>query len=105
MSIGESQFPQLAKAPIVEAVFDIQSRLEPSITLDEMRSKAEPQLRQEYPEVKTQRVLHQHLSQRGEEDPDVKVSQGVRGFQFHSKDGKHQHYKSTDREGRYAYCL
>jgi uncharacterized protein (TIGR04255 family) len=81
-----SQGPEF-KAPIIEAVVDIDCDLPPNLDLWELREGAGEALRERYPKFR-QQFVQQHLVSKEDEGakPRIKVSEGPGAMQFLAED-------------------
>ncbi|MFT4641268.1 MAG: hypothetical protein ACI8T1_004605 [Verrucomicrobiales bacterium] len=72
-----------AKAPIVEAVFDIQCKVKDGFDLKGLKAAASAKLGNDYPTARDQFISTHQITPDG-----VSLNQGLRGFHFHSADSK-----------------
>ena len=71
------------KPPIVEAVFDIQCKVKDGFDLKGLKAAAEERLGNDYPNIRDQFISTHQVTPNG-----VSLNQGLRGYHFHSADGK-----------------
>jgi uncharacterized protein (TIGR04255 family) len=82
-----THFP-LNKAPIVEAVLDIDCDLPPSLDFGTLQAAAFEVLRERYPKVRQQFVQHHVVTGDGNNPPILQLNQGLGAIQFLTGDEK-----------------
>lgn len=86
---ASDRFPKLRKAPIVEAIVDIDCDLPPSLDFPSLESRAQKAFESDYPESRVQLLEEHEFSQKGQAPLSITVRKGVQAFQF-LKDDKRQ---------------
>jgi len=82
-------FPHLSKAPIIEAVIDFRTALAPTFNVEKLQ-EAHATIRQDYPQMKTQRSWMGQMMQTAGKPPKQAIRDlGVTGYAFSSADGKY----------------
>jgi uncharacterized protein (TIGR04255 family) len=82
-------FPHLSKAPIIEAVIDFRAALAPTFNVEKLQ-EAHPTIRQDYPQMKTQRSWMGQMMQAAGKPPKQAIRDlGITGYEFSSADGKY----------------
>ncbi|MCI0540903.1 MAG: TIGR04255 family protein [Verrucomicrobiales bacterium] len=76
----------LARAPIVEAVIDIDCDLPPAMVFAALEKPARERLRDKYPKFRAQLVQEHQIEQLGQAEPKFTVRKGIQAFQFRSED-------------------
>jgi uncharacterized protein (TIGR04255 family) len=79
---------KLARAPIVEAVVDIDCDLPPGRALPELEQGARECYGDRYPKAQTRLLQEHEIKQRGSEPPELSVRRGIEAFLFLQEDGK-----------------
>ena len=90
MSIVSEQHLKLAKAPIVEAVIDIDCDMPPTLDIKELERPARDLFRDTYPKLRHQ-VIQEHkikAKAKGDAPPEVSSRHGIQAFQFLHDDEK-----------------
>src|SRR4051794_5849007 len=80
----------LAKAPIIEAVIDIDCDMPPGLDLKVLESPARERFQDQYPGLRTQ-FIQEHRIQVAPDvsvSPEMSVRQAIQAFQFVSQDEK-----------------
>ena len=82
-------FPHLSKAPIIEAVIDLRAALAPTFNVEKLQ-EAHATIRQDYPQMKTQRSWLGQMMQTAGNPPKQGIRDlGVTGYAFSSADAKY----------------
>ena len=82
-------FPHLSKAPIIEAVIDLRTALALTFNVEKLQ-EAHAAIRQDYPQMKTQRGWIGQMMQAAGKPPTQAIRDlGVTGYEFSSADGKY----------------
>jgi uncharacterized protein (TIGR04255 family) len=82
-------FPHLSKAPIIEAVIDLRAAVAPTFDVEKLQ-EAHATIRQDYPQMKTQRSWMGQMMQTVGKPPKQAIRDlGVTGYGFSSADEKY----------------
>ncbi len=79
---------KLAKAPIVEAVLDIDCDMQPDFNLESVEESARDAYATNYPELQVRRFLEQQFEKVDNADPKLSTRSGLQAFLFFSGDRK-----------------
>ena len=95
------------KAPIVEAVIEVQVEAEPAMDIATMRQKLEPVVSVEYPQIAESDHVHGHFTIQSASGPNSRIETSRVGYDFVSRDGKrifraHKNRFSFSRLGPYG---
>ena len=85
--MSESEF-KLSKAPIVEAVLDIECDLPPGQQIESLETAACDRLRDHYPKFRTQFVQEHKTETKGGDPPQIAVRRRIQALQFLQADEK-----------------
>ena len=78
----------MPRAPIIEAVVDIDCDLPPGLNPHGLQEAATEALRERYPKFRQQLVQQHVFKQQGDKPPETEVHQGLGAMQFVSEDGR-----------------
>lgn len=79
---------KLARAPIVEAVVDIDCDMPPELQIAELEGAARESFQSRYPKVRTQFIEHHKIEPRTDAPPKMSVKRGVQALHFCQDDEK-----------------
>ena len=79
---------QLLKAPIIEAVLDIDCDLPPAFDLDALEKPSRDLFRDKYPQLRKQLMQEHTIQTKLDEPPKMSVRHATQSFQFLQEDGK-----------------
>lgn len=79
---------QLPKAPIVEAILDIDCDLPPDVTIESLEKPARDSFRDAYPKFRIRHELQHHFEVKGDQGHKSSTSQDISGYMFLHEDEK-----------------
>src|SRR5947209_7851959 len=79
---------KLTKAPIVEAVLEIECDLPPGQEIGTLEGPARELFRDHYPKLRTQLIQEHQIEAKADEPPKVSVRRGIQAFMFFQQDEK-----------------
>jgi uncharacterized protein (TIGR04255 family) len=85
--MNDTEF-KLLKAPIIEAVLDIECDMPPGREIATLEQPAFERLRDHYPKLRTVLVQMHQIEAQGENPPKMSVRHAIQGFQFLHQDEK-----------------
>lgn len=76
----------LSKAPIIEAVLDIECDMPPAFDLGALEERARAAFHERYPKVQVRHMQEANIEALSDAPPRLSVRQGLQGFQFFQQD-------------------